>query len=140
MQRQRRSWTTSPPDVGKSSAYELNICGNCDISYKMCDLFFFRNAVSLKERLSYLARAIMCMRSDKIGYAPYLGTFLRDLEDKMEVAKVQEQILDTIVNMQNQILNSQEAIITLNSELFEITQVGVFLIFILTLNIFVSYM
>lgn len=58
----------------------------------------------------------------------------------MEVAKVQEQILDTIVNMQNQILNSQEAIITLNSELFEITQVGVFLIFILTLNIFVSYM
>ncbi|CAG9854038.1 unnamed protein product [Phyllotreta striolata] len=78
--------------------------------------------VPLKERLSYLARAIMCMRSDKIGYAPYLGVFLRDLEDKMEVAKVQEQILDAIVNLQGQIPNAQEAISALNSGLYEISQ------------------
>ncbi|CAH0559339.1 unnamed protein product [Brassicogethes aeneus] len=79
-------------------------------------------AVSLKERLSYLARAIMCMRSDKVGYAPCLGVFLRDLEDKMEVAKVQEQILDAITNMQNSVPNAQEVITILNSGLFEISQ------------------
>lgn len=65
----------------------------------------------------------MCMRSDKVGYAPYLGVFLRDLEDKMEVAKVQELILEALINIQNQIPNSQEAIAALNSGLYEISQV-----------------
>ncbi|KAJ8961865.1 hypothetical protein NQ318_021483 [Aromia moschata] len=80
------------------------------------------NTIPLKDRLSYLARAIMCMRSDKVGYAPHLGIFLRDLEDKMEVAKVQEQILEAVVNLQSQIPNAQEVILALNSELFEISQ------------------
>lgn len=88
----------------------------------MC--FSYRTSVPLKDRLSYLARAIMCMRSDKVGYAPYLGVFLRDLEDKMEVAKVQEQILETVVNLHGQIPNSHEAIAALNSGLFEISQVS----------------
>lgn len=65
----------------------------------------------------------MCMRGDKVGYAPYLGVFLRDLEDKMEVAKVQEQILETIINLQEQIPNAHEVIAALNSGLFEISQV-----------------
>lgn len=65
----------------------------------------------------------MCMRGDKVGYAPYLGVFLRDLEDKMEVAKVQEQILETIINLQDQIPNADEVIAALNSGLFEISQV-----------------
>ncbi|XP_030758957.1 nuclear pore complex protein Nup154 [Sitophilus oryzae] len=80
------------------------------------------HSVTLKERIVYLARAIMCMRSDKVGYAPYLGVFLRDLEDKMEVAKVQELILDQITNMRDQIPNSKEAIAALNSGLYEISQ------------------
>ncbi|KAJ8921993.1 hypothetical protein NQ315_008631 [Exocentrus adspersus] len=80
------------------------------------------NSVTLKERLSYLARAIMCMRSDKVGYAPCLGMFLRDLEDKMEVAKVQEQILDAVISLRDQIPNARDIINTLNSELFEISQ------------------
>ncbi|KAF7285413.1 nuclear pore complex protein Nup154 [Rhynchophorus ferrugineus] len=79
-------------------------------------------AVTLKERLVYLARAIMCMRSDKVGYAPYLGVFLRDLEDKMEVAKVQELILDDITNVKDQLPNAHEAIAALNSGLYEISQ------------------
>lgn len=79
-------------------------------------------SITLKERLAYLARAIMCMRSDKVGYAPYLGVFLRDLEDKMEVAKVQELILDEITNLKGQIPNADEAIAALNSGLYEISQ------------------
>lgn len=32
------------------------------------------------------------MRSDQAGYAPYLGIFLRELEDKLEVARIQQQV------------------------------------------------
>lgn len=63
------------------------------------------------------------MSSDEVGYAPYLGVFLRDLEDKMEVAKVQEQILDAIVNLQGHIPNAADAIVALNSGLYDVSQV-----------------
>lgn len=33
------------------------------------------------------------MRSDHAGYAPHLGVFLRELEDKVEVARIQQQVL-----------------------------------------------
>lgn len=66
----------------------------------------------------------MCMSSDQVGYAPYLGVFLRDLEDKMEVAKVQEQILDALVNLQGQVANATEAVVALNSGLYDVSQVG----------------
>lgn len=89
--------------------------------------FVFSTNVTLKERLAYLARAIMCMRSDKNGYAPYLGVFLRDLEDKMEVAKVQELVLEEITNLRGQIPNADEATVALNSGLYEISQVIIIL-------------
>lgn len=72
--------------------------------------------------MSYLARAVMCMRSDKVGYAPYLGVFLRELEDKIDIAKVQEQILDAIKATRDAFSNADEAIEALNSGLYEITQ------------------
>lgn len=88
-------------------------------------LFFYcRTNLTLGERLTYLARAIMCMRSDKNGYAPFLGVFLRDLEDKMEVARVQEQVLEEVSNLRGQHPNADEAIAALNSGLYEISQVA----------------
>lgn len=87
-------------------------------------IFNYSSTVTLRERLTYLARAIMCMRSDKVGYAPCLGVFLRDLEDKMEVAKVQEQILNAIINLEGSHPRAQEAINALNSGLYEISQVA----------------
>ncbi|EEZ97868.2 nuclear pore complex protein Nup154 [Tribolium castaneum] len=80
------------------------------------------NSLNLKERLEYLTRAIMCMRSDKVGYAPYLGVFLRDLEDKMEVAKVQEQILDAVIGLRESHPAAEDAIRALNSGLYQISQ------------------
>lgn len=65
----------------------------------------------------------MCMRSDKVGYAPYLGVFLRELEDKIDIAKVQEQILEAIKGLQSSHPNAEEAVNALNSGLYEITQV-----------------
>ncbi|CAG9765140.1 unnamed protein product [Ceutorhynchus assimilis] len=78
--------------------------------------------IPLKERLTYLARAIMCMRCDKTGYSVDSGMFLRDLEDKIEVAKVQNLILEDITNFRTQIATADEAISALNSGLYEISQ------------------
>ncbi|XP_051175538.1 nuclear pore complex protein Nup154 isoform X2 [Leptopilina boulardi] len=80
--------------------------------------------VPLTQRVEYLARAVICMRSDRAGYAPYLGVFLRELEDKVEIARIQQQILETIVNQEN-ILDAdtvRDARMRLNSSLLDITQ------------------
>ncbi|XP_029678395.1 nuclear pore complex protein Nup155 isoform X1 [Formica exsecta] len=80
--------------------------------------------IPLSKRVEYLARAVVCMRSDQTGYAPYLGVFLRELEDKLEVARMQQQILDIISNQQN-LFDSMlvtDAKLRLNSSLLDITQ------------------
>lgn len=87
-------------------------------------IFCFRNNVSLKQRLEYLARAVMCMRSDKVGYAPHLGVFLRELEDKIDIARVQEQILNCIIHQRGSHQAAESAVTKLNSNLYDITQVG----------------
>lgn len=80
--------------------------------------------VPLSQRVEYLARAVVCMRSDHAGYAPYLGVFLRELEDKVEVARIQQQILDTISNQQHlfDAMIVRDAKLKLNSSLLDITQ------------------
>ncbi|KAL3272939.1 hypothetical protein HHI36_014397 [Cryptolaemus montrouzieri] len=81
------------------------------------------NSLNLKQRLAYLARAIMCMSNSQTGYAPCLGVYLRDLEDKLDVAKVQEQILNTLQNMNtghNPTIS--EALSALDSGLYQISQ------------------
>ncbi|XP_044758799.1 nuclear pore complex protein Nup155 [Coccinella septempunctata] len=81
------------------------------------------NTLNLKQRLAYLARAIMCMSSSQTGYAPCLGVYLRDLEDKLDVAKVQEQILSALKNMNNGRTPSiNDAISALDSGLYQISQ------------------
>lgn len=65
----------------------------------------------------------MCMRSDKIGYAPHYGIFLRELEDKIDIARVQEQILNAIICIRSTHDRAQEAAEKLNSNLYDITQV-----------------
>ena len=55
-------------------------------------LFLSNSDITLSQRVEYLARAVVCMRSDQAGYAPRLGVFLRELEDKVEVARIQQQV------------------------------------------------
>lgn len=82
--------------------------------------------VNLTQRITYLGKAVMCMRSDEVGCAPHLGVFLHDLEDLLQVAKVQKQVLDVISNSKNNRaeINQQadEAIHRLNSSLLTITE------------------
>ncbi|KAF5299489.1 hypothetical protein FQR65_LT01071 [Abscondita terminalis] len=80
------------------------------------------NGLSLKERIERLARAVMCMRADKAGYAPHLGVFLRDLEDKLEIAKVQDKVLEAITNLQGSSATTEDVITMLNNNLYDLTQ------------------
>lgn len=81
--------------------------------------------ILLTKRIEYLARAVMCMRSDAVGYAVHQGEFLRDLEDKLEIAQVQKQILDTLSSGGQQNLDPiqvREAIKALNTRLLSMSQ------------------
>lgn len=78
--------------------------------------------LSLSQRLEYLGRAIICMHSENVGYAPYLGQFLRNLEDSQAVAKVQMLVLGAIQNLRSSHPNKDDAVTLLNSGLFEVTQ------------------
>ena len=55
--------------------------------------------VDLKQRLEYLSRAIMCVKSGELGGESSkvgVGELLHDLEEKMEVARVQLQIVEAL--------------------------------------------
>lgn len=100
------------------------------------------------------------MRSDQVGYAPYLGIFLRELEDKVEVARIQQQvydykyyvrnkkfiyntiykliifqILDTICNQHLSDRLSEDAFRALNSSLLDITKVE-YKLFLVNYNLY----
>jgi nuclear pore complex protein Nup155 len=82
-------------------------------------------SVKLSKRIEYLARAVMCMRSDTIGYAVHHGEFLRDLEDKLDIAQVQKQILDTLSSGGQRNLDQmqvREAIKALDMRLLNMSQ------------------
>lgn len=46
------------------------------------------NAISLGQRIEYLARAVMCMRCDSVGYSSHNGILLKNLEDKVSGYKM----------------------------------------------------
>ncbi|KAG8227175.1 hypothetical protein J437_LFUL008059 [Ladona fulva] len=78
-------------------------------------------AITLSQRVTYLARAVMCMRSDQVGCAPSLGVFLKQLEDELDVVRIQQKVLDALkgVRHTNQ-HKAEEAIRRLESELVDI--------------------
>lgn len=80
--------------------------------------------VDLQQRIEYLAHSVMCMRSDKVGYAAPLGVFLRELEDRIQIARVQQKILDAIKNTASMHPGADEAIKQLNFKLLDITDVS----------------
>ncbi|XP_033607158.1 nuclear pore complex protein Nup155 isoform X2 [Cryptotermes secundus] len=80
------------------------------------------SSITLLQRIEYLARAVVCMRSDQVGYAPQLGVFLRELEDKIDVARIQQQVLEALTKLKGRNRLAEDAILRLNSSLLEITQ------------------
>jgi len=70
--------------------------------------------LSLEGRISYLSRAIMCVKSSEGA-----GELLHHLEEKMEVARVQLMVLDAVRSRPE--LAREEQVARLNSDLVDIT-------------------
>ena len=85
--------------------------------------------VNLRQRLEYLSRAIVCMKSSDSRHTSHIGDgfqplaageFLHELEEKMEVARIQLQLLDHIQKLADS-PQRQQAENALNSDLLDIT-------------------
>ena len=81
--------------------------------------------IDLKQRIEYLSRAIIAIKSDEVGVLDshrHSGAgLLNELEEKMEVARVQLSLMEAIRNM-HQTPETSEAIVRLNSDLMDITR------------------
>ncbi|KAI5740100.1 hypothetical protein M8J76_000495 [Diaphorina citri] len=83
------------------------------------------NNVELQERAEFLAKALMCMRSQEAGV---MGHYMHELQDLLQVAGVQKAILAAITDIANTTDNpelqvsAQHAIMSLNSNLYDVTE------------------
>lgn len=50
------------------------------------------DSIQLEQRIEYLARAVMCMRNDNVGYSMANGILLKELEDKVFIYSIQLNI------------------------------------------------
>ncbi|RWS26130.1 nuclear pore complex protein Nup155-like protein, partial [Leptotrombidium deliense] len=87
--------------------------------------------IDLQQRLEYLSRAIICMKSCQthlnklstdISDIKTSGEFLHELEEKMEVARIQSQILQCLRSFPESTTQIQHAVATLNNDLLDISQ------------------
>ena len=81
--------------------------------------------INLQQRIEYLSRAIICVKSGEICMESHrggTGQLLHDLEEKMEVARVQLQVLENINGLRGQVPEAETAISQLNSDLIDLTQ------------------
>lgn len=77
--------------------------------------------MSLELRVRYLSQACLCLQSSVTGYS-IVGDadLLKEIQDKIEVSTVQQEILETITS--NDLPNKNDVINQLNSQLFPITE------------------
>lgn len=79
--------------------------------------------ISLKQRLEYISRAILSAKSSScISAQGADGEFLHELEEKMEVVRIQVQIQETLIRQYSQHPSVNGAISQLDSELMDITK------------------
>ncbi|XP_066568276.1 nuclear pore complex protein Nup155 isoform X2 [Amia ocellicauda] len=79
--------------------------------------------ISLKQRLEYISRAILSAKSSTCASSQVAnGEFLHELEEKMEVVRIQVQIHETLSRQYSQHPSVQGAISQLDSELMDITK------------------
>uniref|UniRef100_A0A8C2EBY7 Nuclear pore complex protein Nup155 n=1 Tax=Cyprinus carpio TaxID=7962 RepID=A0A8C2EBY7_CYPCA len=79
--------------------------------------------ISLKQRLEYISRAILSAKSSScVSSLGADGEFLHELEEKMEVVRIQVQIQETLRRQYSQHPSVQGAITQLDSELMDITK------------------
>ncbi|CAF99212.1 unnamed protein product, partial [Tetraodon nigroviridis] len=80
--------------------------------------------ISLKQRLEYIARAILSAKSSSsISAQASDGEFLHELEEKMDLVRIQVQIQETLIRQYSHHSSVKNAISQLDSELMDITKV-----------------
>lgn len=87
-------------------------------------VYIFSPEVTLESRLEYLARAIMSAKSCNLRTAGSgEGEFLHELEEKLEVARIQMQVYQALVklNASNPSRRIEQALAGLNSQLLDVT-------------------
>uniref|UniRef100_A0A8C2T5F5 Nucleoporin 155 n=1 Tax=Coturnix japonica TaxID=93934 RepID=A0A8C2T5F5_COTJA len=88
---------------------------------KLADLH--STEISLQQRLEYIARAILSAKSSTaISSIAADGEFLHELEEKMDVARIQLQIQETLQRQYSHHPSVQDAISQLDAELMDITK------------------
>ncbi|TRY66457.1 hypothetical protein DNTS_035000 [Danionella cerebrum] len=79
--------------------------------------------ISLKQRLEFISRAILSAKSSSsVSSLGADGEFLHELEEKMEVVRIQVQIQETLRRQFSQHPSVQSAITQLDSQLMDITK------------------
>ncbi|XP_055087644.1 nuclear pore complex protein Nup155 [Periophthalmus magnuspinnatus] len=79
--------------------------------------------ISLKQRLEYIARAILSAKSAScISAQAADGEFLHELEEKMELVRIQVQIQETLMRQYSHHPSVKTVISQLDSELMDITK------------------
>ncbi|XP_041675233.1 LOW QUALITY PROTEIN: nuclear pore complex protein Nup154 [Drosophila eugracilis] len=78
--------------------------------------------ITLEQRIEYLVRAVMCMRNGNVGSSITNGIFLKELEDKLDIARVQKSVLVAMTELARHKLEASTAVKELNYALFDITQ------------------
>ena len=82
--------------------------------------------MTLESRLEYLARAIMSAKSCNLRTSGSgEGEFLHELEEKLEVARIQMQVYQALVNLKavNPSRRIAQALAVLDSRLLDVTTV-----------------
>uniref|UniRef100_A0A182W7E4 Uncharacterized protein n=1 Tax=Anopheles minimus TaxID=112268 RepID=A0A182W7E4_9DIPT len=80
------------------------------------------DSINLQQRIEYLARAVVCMRSESVGFSAHNGVLLKDLEDKLEVAQIQRQVYDALALLTHHSEERYDALKLLDSNLYNLTQ------------------
>ncbi|XP_061590072.1 nuclear pore complex protein Nup155 isoform X2 [Cololabis saira] len=79
--------------------------------------------ISLKQRLEYIARAILSAKSSScISNQTTYGEFLHGLEEKMELVRIQVQIQETLIRQYPNFPPVKTVVSQLDSELMDITK------------------
>ncbi|XP_075040329.1 nuclear pore complex protein Nup155 [Mixophyes fleayi] len=79
--------------------------------------------ISLKRRIEYISRAILSAKSSTgMSTLAADGEFLHELEEKMEVARIQLQIQETLIRRYSHHASVQDAVAQLDSQLMDITK------------------
>ncbi|XP_030384533.1 nuclear pore complex protein Nup154 isoform X2 [Scaptodrosophila lebanonensis] len=78
--------------------------------------------ISLDVRIEYLVRAVMCMRNENVGSSITNGILLKELEDNLDIARIQKAVLVDMMVLAHTNREASVAVKELNYALYDISE------------------